>query len=377
MKKNIDNKKRYFLKNLLFLSPAAYLAACDSANEKSKISSDKFPKIKLKMVTSFPKNLPDTDLPAQRLAKKIEQMSLGKIKITHYAAGELVPAFQVFDAVREQVADCAYTAPIYWVSKDKAISFFGCIPGGMTAKEIFLWLKHGKGQKLWDNLYSKYNLKGFPAGNTGTTMGGWYNKEINNLNDFQGLKMRIPGLGGEIINRLGGISVNMSGGEVINSLKLGAIDAAEWAGPWPDTIMGFHKVAKYYYGPGMHEPHTLCEFMINKKIWESLPEEYKIIIENASYASYLEVLTEYFYKNAQALRLIKKEKNVNVRSFSSEIVEMFFKHSEDIVEENSKDSEEYKNIYKSWQENIEVFNEYHQYSDNAYMKLRLKYQSNS
>ena len=123
MSKIIDNKKRYLLKNLLFLSPAAYLAACDSTNEQSKISSDKFPKIKLKMVTSFPKNLPDTDLPAQRLAKKIEQMSLGKIKIAHYAAGELVPAFQVFDAVREQVADCAYTAPIYWISKNKAISF--------------------------------------------------------------------------------------------------------------------------------------------------------------------------------------------------------------------------------------------------------------
>ena len=152
----------------------------------------------------------------------------------------------------------------------------------MTAKEIFIWLKHGKGQSLWDNLYSKYNLKGFPAGNTGTTMGGWFNKEINTLDDFQGLKMRIPGLGGEIINRLGGISVNLSGGEVISSLKLGAIDAAEWAGPWPDTIMGFHKVAKYYYGPGIHEPNTLCEFMINKKIWDKLPEEYKIIIENAS-----------------------------------------------------------------------------------------------
>lgn len=374
MYKVINNNKRYFLKNLLFLSPAVFLAACNSSNVQSDISSDKFPKIKLKMVTSFPKNLPDTDLPAQRLAKKIEHMSLGKIKITHYAAGELVPAFQVFDAVREQVADCAYTAPIYWISKNKAISFFGCIPGGMTAKEIFLWLKHGNGQELWDNLYGKYNLKGFPAGNTGTTMGGWYNKEIKSLEDFKGLKMRIPGLGGEIINRLGGISVNMSGGEVINSLKLGAIDAAEWAGPWPDTIMGFHKVAKYYYGPGIHEPHTLCEFMINQKIWQSLPKEYKVIIENASYASYLEVLTEYFYKNAQALDLIKKEKNVHLKSFSNKIVEMFFKHSKDIVKENLKDNQEYEKIYQSWQENIELFNNYHLYSDNQYMKLRLKNQ---
>ena len=127
----------------------------------------------------------------------------------------------------------------------------------------------------------------------------------------------------------------------------------------------------------MHEPHTLCEFMINKKIWDSLPEEYKVIIENASYASYLEVLTEYFYKNAQALRLIKEEKNVDVRSFSSDIVKMFFKHSEDIVKENSKDSQEYKNIYKNWLANIKLFNEYHEYSDNAYMKLRLNYQNKS
>ena len=369
----IINNRRELLKKLLFVSPAAYFAACESSTDTSKLSGTKFPDINLKMVTSFPKNLPDTDLPAQRLAKKIEQMSLGKIKITHYAAGELVPAFQVFDAVREQVADCAYTAPIYWLSKDKAISFFGCIPGGMTAKEIFIWLKHGEGQLLWDELYTKFNLKGFPAGNTGTTMGGWYNKEINTLKDFQGLKMRIPGLGGEIINRLGGTAVNLSGGEVINSLKLGVIDAAEWAGPWPDTIMGFHKAAKYYYGPGIHEPNTLCELMINKEIWDNLPPEYKIIIENASYASYLEVLTEYFYKNAKALRIIKKEYNVDVRSFSSDIVEMFFINSENIVKENQIDNEAYRNIYESWKENIKLYNEYHKYSDNEYMKLRLNH----
>ena len=371
MNKIIDNKKRYLLKNLLFLSPATYLAACDNTNKQSKISIDKFPEFRLKMVTSFPKNLPDTDLPAQRLAKKIEQMSLGKIKISHYAAGELVPAFQVFDAVREQVADCAYTAPIYWISKDKAMSFFGCIPGGMTAKEIFVWLKHGKGQELWDNLYSKYNLKGFPAGNTGTTMGGWYNKEINNLKNFQGLKMRIPGLGGEILNRLGGMSVNMSGGEVINSLKLGAIDAAEWAGPWPDTVMGFHKVAKYYYGPGIHEPSTLCEFMLNKKIWNNLPEAYKEIIKNASYSNYIEVISEYFYKNANTLKVLKNDHNIEIEQYSYEIIESFFKYSKEIIEENINYDIIYKKIYDNWKEAIKIFNEYHKYSDNEYLKLRL------
>ena len=324
------------------------------------------------MVTSFPKNLPDTDIPAQRLAKKIEKMSLGKIKISHHAAGELVPAFEVFDAVREKVADCAYTAPIYWISKDKAISFFGCIPGGMTAKEIFIWLRQGNAQELWDELYAKFNLKGFPAGNTGTTMGGWFNKEINTLEDFKGIKMRIPGLGGEIINRLGGISVNLSGGEVISSLKLGVLDAAEWAGAWPDTIMGFHKVAKYYYGPGIHEPNTLCEFMINKEVWQGMPEEYRIIIENACYSSYLEVLSEYFYKNAKALRLLKDKYNIKVKQFSNEIVEKFFLHSEEIILENAKNNTTYQKIYDDWKETISLFNDFHKFSDNEYMKLRLK-----
>ncbi len=370
----LNNKRRSILKNLLLLSPATILASCKiSDNNSSDITGNKFPDIKLKMVTSFPKNLPDTDIPAQKLARKIEQMSLGKIKIIHYAAGELVPAFEVFDAVREQVADCAYTAPIYWLSKNKATSFFGCIPGGMTAKEIFIWLRQGNGQKLWDNLYSKYNLKGFPAGNTGTTMGGWFNKEINSLDDFKGLKMRIPGLGGEIINRLGGISINLSGGEVISSLKLGVIDAAEWAGPWPDTIMGFHKVAKYYYGPGIHEPNTLCEFMINKEVWEKLPIEYQIIIENASYASYLEVISEYFYKNARSLRKLKEEHNVDVRQFSEKIVKMFFLTSKNIINEYSGSDIDYKNIYEDWKMTIKLFNEYHKYSDNEYMKLRLNF----
>ena len=370
----MNNSRRKLIQNLLFLSPAAYLAACESSDNTNAIksTSDKYPKFKLKMVTSFPKNLPDTDIPAQRLAKKIEQMSLGKIQIIHYAAGELVPAFEVFDAVREKVADCAYTAPIYWLSKNKAISFFGCIPGGMTAKEIFIWLKQGNGQKLWDQLYESYNLKGFPAGNTGTTMGGWFNKEMKSLEDFKGLKMRIPGLGGEIINRLGGTSVNLSGGEVISSLKLGVLDAAEWAGAWPDTIMGFHKVAKYYYGPGIHERNTLCEFMINKEIWNKMPTEYKLIIENACYASYLEVVSEYFYKNAQALKSLKDKHNITIKQFSEEIVAKFFEYSEEIIKENANSNDVYNKIYSDWKDTIDLFNYFHKYSDNEYMKLRLK-----
>ncbi|MBF95735.1 MAG: Monocarboxylate 2-oxoacid-binding periplasmic protein [Alphaproteobacteria bacterium MarineAlpha9_Bin4] len=366
--------KRNFLKTFALLASASLLGSCNRNDEKiNDISGNKFPSIKLKMATSFPRNLPGADIPAQRLAKKIKKMSQGKIDILHYAAGEIVPAFEVFDAVREKIVDCAYTAPQYWISKHKAIPFFCCIPGGMTSKEIFVWLTEGKGQNLWDELYKKFNLKGFPAGDTGTTMGGWFNKKINSVQDFKGLKMRMPGLGAEVINRMGAISVNLSGGEVINSLKLGVLDAAEWAGPWPDMTMGFHKVAKYYYGPGIHEPSTLCEFMINNELWNSFPLEYKEIIKNASYANYIEVVSEYFYKNAKTLAILRNKYGIKIAQYTSEIIEEFFKHSKAIVKENAENDLIYKKIYEDWRKNISIFNSYHKFSDNEYLKLRLKF----
>ena len=369
----LNLSKRKTLKKLALFSSAAALVACNNnlKTQSEKIDNNKFPKIKLKMATSFPRNLPGADIPAQRLAKKIKMLSLGKIHIDHYAAGEIVPAFEVFDAVRERKVDCAYTAPLYWLSKNKAIPFFCCIPGGMTSKEIFVWLSQGEGQNLWNALYDTFNLIGFPAGDTGTTMGGWFNKEIRSVGDFKGLKIRMPGLGAEVVNRMGAVSVNLSGGEVINSLRLGVLDAAEWAGPWPDMTMGFHKVAKYYYGPGIHEPSTINEFMLNKELWSQLPTEYKEIIKNASYANYIEVLSEYFYKNARTLPILRKKYNIKIEQYSKEIVEMFFQHSKSIVQENTKNSLIYKKIYDDWLNTLSIFNEYHKYSDNEYLKLRL------
>ena len=167
--------------------------------------------------------------------------------------------------------------------------------------------------------------------------------------------MRMPGLGAEVINRMGAISVNLSGGEVINSLRLGVLDAAEWAGPWPDMAMGFHKVAKFYYGPGIHEPSTLNEFMINKKVWRQLPNEYKEIIKNASYSNYVEVLSEYFYKNAITLPILRKKYRIITEQYSPEMVETFFSHSNSIVKENIKSSKIYKKIYDDWKKNDSNF----------------------
>ena len=183
--------------------------------------------------------------------------------------------------------------------------------------------------------------------------------------------MRMPGLGAEVINRMGAVAVNLSGGEVINSLRLGVLDAAEWAGPWPDMTMGFHKVAKFYYGPGIHEPSTLCEFMINKELWNQLPTEYKEIIKNASYANYIEVVSEYFYKNALTLPILRDKYNIKIDQYPKEIVETFFYFSKSIVEENAKSNPIYKKIYEDWINTISIFNEYHKFSDNEYLKLRL------
>ncbi len=369
----LNKKKRLFLKKALILSSFPFLSSCDnSKNITTENNVIPRPYVKLKMATSFPKNLPGADIPAQRLVKKIYDMSNGRIKIKHHAAGELIPAFEVFDAVRSGAIDCGVSAPYYWASKNKAIPFFCAIPGGMTAKEKFIWLQQSNGQFLWDQLYSLYNLKGLPAGNTGTTMGGWFNKEINDIKDFKGIKMRIPGMGGEIINRMGGVAVNIPGSEIITSLKLGVLDAAEWAGPWPDMIMGFHKVAKFYYGPGIHEPGTLNEFVINKGIWDSLSLENKSIITNACYANYLEGLSEYFYKNAKASRVLKEKHNIKIKNFPKKVIKKMLSLSNEIVLENANKDPQYKKIYDSWYDAKKLFNEYHAYSDHEYLNLRIK-----
>ena len=365
-----DKTKRKILKYLP-ISIFGSLYGCKSQN-KDVLKKNNAPKeiINLKMVTSFPRNLPGADLPAQKLAKKINIMSSGEINIKHYAAGELVPALEVFDAVSNGVVDCGVSAPFYWSSKNNAIPFFCSIPGGMTARELFSWLTQFKGQELWDNLYSSFNLKGFPMGETGTTMGGWFNKEINEIKDFKGIKMRIPGLGGEVINRLGGTAINIPGNEVINSLKLGIIDAAEWAGPWPDIAMGFHKVTKYYYGPGVHEPSTLNEFIINKKTWDKLSLRLKIIIQNACYANYIEGLSESFSNNARSLEILINKKDIIIRNYPEEVIYKMLKLSYEIVKEKTKEEKEYAEIYESWINAIKLFSKYHNYSENKYLNYR-------
>ena len=328
--------------------------------------------IKWKMATSFPKNFPGSDLNAQKLKINIENASEGNIIIEHFGAGEIVPAFEVFDAVRNGVIDCGVAAPYYWISKHKAIPFFCTVPGGMTAIEKFSWVNYGGGQELWDDLYAEFGLKALLCGNTGVQMGGWFRKEIKSAEDFKGLKMRIPGLGAEIINQLGGIAVNMPAGEIMPALQQGVIDAAEWVGPWVDKISGFHKITKFYYGPGIHEPGTANELILNLNSWLKLPEYLKVIVKNVCSSVYIDSLSEYLYFNSTSLDELEKKYNVIINNYPDEITEKMFTISKKIVSDFSKLGAVHRNIYDSWNSALRKFNRYQNFSDYGFVNKRIK-----
>ena len=303
-----SNRRKFILSSLASVASGLALANCsggtpDKPSKSANVNKNIY---KWKMSTAFPKNFPGSDLNAQKLKNYIENASDGQLVIEHFGAGEIIPAYEIFDAVRNGTIDCGVSAPYYWISKHKAIPFFCTVPGGMTGIEKFSWINFGGGQELWDKLYSQFNLKGILCGNTGVQMGGWFKKEIKSLEDFKGLKMRIPGIGAEIINRLGGTAVNMPPGEIMPALQQGVIDATEWVGPWVDKISGLHKIAKYYYGPGIHEPGTANELVMRLDKWQDLPNNLKEIVKNSCHAIYIESLAEFLHYNSLSLEELKK-----------------------------------------------------------------------
>ena len=241
----------------------------------------------------------------------------------------------------------------------------------MTGLEKFSWINYGGGQELWDELYSNFGVKAILCGNTGVQMGGWFRSKINNIEDFKGLKMRIPGIGAEIINQLGGTAVNMPAGEILPALQQGVIDAAEWVGPWVDKISGFHKIAKYYYGPGVHEPGTANELIINKDSWEALSENMKILIKNVCNSIYIDSLGEYLHHNSLALVELEKKYNVEVSNFSDEIIVKMFEISKEVIKQFSDLGAIHKKIYESWNNSLIKFNRYQKYSDYGYIHKRI------
>ena len=276
-------------------------------------------KMEWKMVTSWPKNAPGTGQSANRIAQRITELSGGRLTVRVYGANELVPAFGVFDAVAQGTAEMYHSVPAYWTSKLKGIGFFGSFPFGLTAPEQMAWMYHGGGQALYDEVYGSLGVKGFIAGSSGPQWFGWFRKEINSLEDMKGLRFRTTGFNGEMLRRLGVAVVALPGGEIFQALQSGALDAAEFIGPWNDAAFGFHQVAKNYYYPGVGEPSSAEEIGFNKAKFDALPADLKAIVRTVAMSASEETTTSYDVNHAMALKELVGKHGVKVKELSRDV----------------------------------------------------------
>ncbi len=362
-------KRRHFVGGL---AAAASLAACAETEseciDSATVAAETF---EWSAVTSWPPKLPGLGIAVNNLADRIDAASAGRLKIKVYAGGELVPAFEVFDAVSRGAVECGHDASYYHKGKLDAAQFFTAIPFGLTYLEMNGWLYYGGGLELWRELYEPFNLVPFPCGNTGVQMGGWFNKEINSAADLKGLKMRIPGLGGEVLRRAGGTPVTMPASEIFTSLQTGTIDATEWVGPYNDVSLGLHKAARYYYYPGWQEPGPTLEFVVHKAAWESLPEDLKAIVDIACQSINQDMVAEYTHGNTNALQQLLDDPNVELRPVPKEVLDHLKTITDEIVAEWVAEDPKAAKIYASFSAFREKSILNQRISEQAFLETRL------
>ena len=361
------------MKKFLTLFIILGITSCTNETTDSEtVSTDGDKTYNWRLVTSWPKNYPGLGMAPERIADLVEEMSDGQMTITVYGAEEQVPAFGVFDAVSSGSHQMGHSGGYFWKGKVPAAQFFTSVPFGLTADEINAWVNRGGGLELWREIYEPFNIYPIPAGNTGTQMFGWFNKEINSLEDVKGLKMRIPGIGGEVLKEAGGIPVTLPGGELFTALQTGVIDATEWVGPYNDLTFGFHQAAKYYYYPGWHEPGPMLELIINLDEWNSLPKHLQVIIETATKAVNQDMLDEYLAKNNQALTELVEVHGVELRRLPDDVIEEFRTISDQILEELAQEDETIAKVYNSYKSFKQDVSEYHKISEDAFIEARNK-----
>ena len=361
------------MKSISIIVIAMILAGCSGGSGQSQTTAVSTADAKVyrwKMITTWPKNLPGLGAAPERLAQKLRVMSNGRLDIKVYGAGELVGALEVFDAVSQGTAQMGHGAAYYWRGKIPAAAFFATVPFGMNAQEMNGWLHYGGGLELWQELYAPFNLVPFAAGNSGVQMAGWFNKEINSVNDLKGLKMRIPGLGGEVLSRAGGTPVVLPGGEIFTALQTGVIDATEWVGPYNDLAFSLHTAAKYYYYPGWHEPGPTLEAMVNKEAWDSLPADLQMMIEVATRAINDDMLSEFTARNNAALVTLVEEHGVQLRRLPDDVLLKLKDISKEVVAEAGLENELAGRIHKSYTNFQQDVAKYHSYSEQAYLNAR-------
>jgi TRAP-type mannitol/chloroaromatic compound transport system substrate-binding protein len=303
--------------------------------------------LRWRLASSFPKSLDTIFGAAEVFAKKVGELSGGKFQISVHAAGEIMPAFGVVDAVQNATVEMAHTAPYYFFGKDETFALGCAIPFGLNSRQMTAWMVEGNGLKLMREFYHQYNIVNFPGGNTGAQMGGWFRKEIKSLADMKGLKMRIGGFGGRVLERIGAVPQNIPGGDIYPALEKGTIDAAEWVGPYDDQKLGFNKVAPNYCYPGWWEGGPQLDFFVNTKAYDALTPEYKAVIEAASAVAHIDMQAKYDYRNPAALKQLVGS-GTRLFRFPKEVMEAAFKASQEMYAELSAKNQNWKKVYEDY-----------------------------
>src|SRR5258708_17249913 len=302
----------------------------------------------LKMVTIWPKGVPGGQRGADRAAESSTALWGGGLQVRFSPAGQMVAAMESFDAVSSGLADLYHASEVTWAGKSATFAYFCNVPFGFTADEINAWVYYGGGQALWDELSAGFGLKAFLCGNTGPQMGGWFTKELTNIDAFKGLRYRMPGLGGDVLRRLGAVVVTLPGGEIIPSLRSGAIDASEFVRPWIDMPLVLHKAAQYYYYPGFHEPGAAVSLAVNKKLWDGLDSTEKSIIEGAAAVENTRSHAEATAANASALEQLVKDPAIEIRKVDDTILQQLGKISGEVLFELSRKDDLGRRVYDSF-----------------------------
>lgn len=341
-------RRKFITHTALSALTSATLVSCQSQNN-TPTTSPSLPQLRWRLVTSWPKSLDTIFGGVQTLCDRIKAMSGGNFQITPYAAGEIVPGLEVLDTVQSGTVECGHTASYYYIGKNSALAFGTGLPFGLLAGQQNAWWYYGGGLTAMQKVYSDFNIINFPAGNTGGQMAGWFKREVKSLADLKGLKMRIPGLGGEVMSQMGVTVQNLPGGELFLALDRGAIDAAEWVGPYDDEKLGLNKVAPFYYYPGWWEPGPTVELLINKTAWEKLPSEYQNMIEVAAREINLSMLAHYDFVNQQSLATLVNQ-GTKLINFAPDILKEAEKIAFSIYQANGEKNSSFQEIYQSWLE---------------------------
>ena len=360
-------KRRDFITSSVLGVGALTLSGCYKEENRATKSSSVQKKITLKLATSWPAHFPIMGTGVDNFAKRCFELSGGTLEIKVYPKNILVPALQVFDATSASQIDAFHSGVYYWKGKNSAFSIFGGMPLGLTSEEMLTWLKFGGGMELWRELYAKFNLYPLVGGSTGPQMGGWFKKPINSLADLKGLKMRIPGLGGEVLKRLGVNPILLPAGEIYTALERGTIDATEWVGPALDRMMGFDKAANYYY-TGWHEPGSILELTFNKERWEKLSNEHKAIITAAAEEMTGTMVQEFRYKNAKALA--EMPSNVKIKNFPKEVIDAAKVALKDVLSDESKKNPDFKRVLENYNSFTELNRKWDDISTKNFLNIR-------